>query len=34
MNKFKIPDTFNSLYDLYDKNFKSFKSDYKGLLGT
>lgn len=32
--KFKIPDTFNSLYDLYDKNFKSFKSDYKGLLGT
>lgn len=32
--KFNIPDTFNSLYDLYDKNFKSFKSDYKGLLGT
>jgi len=32
--KFYISDSFNSLYDLYDKNFSSFKLDSKGLMNT
>lgn len=31
--KFKLPDTISKLYDLKDKNWKSFKNDYTGFRG-
>ena len=30
---YKLPDTGYKVYDLYDKNFSSFKSDYKSFQG-
>ena len=31
--KFKLPDSLTKFYDLYDKNYKSFKKDYKSNRG-